>query len=272
MIPRKENSCRVSTRTSRRAKGRPHRLRYKWAALIAALVAGIVAPGFGAEPEFSDEEILERSSVRLPLDQIGRYAVDADPASIKWGRFAVFDPATAKILRDRRNTQEQLEAEDRAMLAISDPEAYRQAQRQSGRGGALGTPAEQALERRNAQEREDAFRAMGDPAKSAREAKERQSAAERRRDAIARQAILTPREFNTRVQAHKSLALRQKEADAILAFSQPRLFWEQRVRENKTGVRERDKERSPGQAVSEPPAGKSPASRPETGAVQGGGR
>lgn len=240
--------------------------------------AGILAAVFlcwpplvpAAEAPFSDEEIIEFSPVKLPPGQIGRYADETDVASLKWGRFAIHDPTTAKLLRDGRKTPEQEAAEELAMLAISDPDAYRTAKEKTERGKKPKTPEEEDSDRRASKEREAVSLAMQDPLKSAVELETKKTPKQKRREVVAAHAILSPREFNDRVEKHKNAGLKQKEADAILAFSQPREFWNQRLREKKTGSKQQTKVEEAENPPLNPPPER--AKGPDKGATQGGGR
>lgn len=220
-----------------------------------------------AEAPFTDEEILENTAVKLPVDRIGRFADEIDQASVKWGRFATHDPRTANLLRDARKTKEQKNQQALAILAITDPEAYRSARAGMKPQKKPKTPAEQRNEDR---ERETASKAMLNPFAAALETEKEKTPKQRRRESLAAYSILSPREFNDRVNDRKTAVLKQKEASAILALSQPRVFWQQRLRLQKTGSTQRSKnsQGKPADPASRPPKSKGV----EKGSVQGGGR
>lgn len=220
-----------------------------------------------AEAPFTDDEIIENTSVKLPINRIGRFADEIDQASVKWGRFATYDPRTANLLRDASKTPEQKNQRALAVLAVTDPEAYRNAMAETKSQKKPKTPAQK---RKEDEERAEAFKGMMNPLEAAAESERKKTPKQRRREAIATYAILYTVEFNQRVERHKTPALKKKEADAILALSQPRLFREQRIRLKKTGSPSQSKN---SKGIPADPASQQPQNRGvEKGSVQGGGR
>ena len=220
-----------------------------------------------AEPPFTDEEILENTVVKLPIDRISRFVDEFDQASVKWGRFATHDPRTANLMRDARKTPEQKNQHALAILAITNPEAYRNALAETKSQEKPKTPAQQ---RKEDEERAEAFNGMLNPRAGAAESERKKTPKQRRREAVSAYAILHAVEFNSRVERHKSPALKEKEADAILALSQPRVFRELRIRLKKTGSTQPSKN---SQGKPADPASSQPQNRGvEKGSAQGGGR
>jgi hypothetical protein len=185
-----------------------------------------------------NEDVFQYTPVGLPPEQVGRYIDDVPPASIKFARAAMYDPKLAAQLREKFKTPELKQAEERARLAILEPNRFRQMQEEADARKGPKTAAEIAAQEREKRLREDAKRAILYPAEVAREKERMKEPATRRREEIAAQAILHPREFNSIVQERKSPQLRERELDAIRAFTQPEAFLEERERLKMTGSKQ----------------------------------
>jgi hypothetical protein len=196
------------------------------------LVLGQTAP---------DQDVLQYTSIGLPLDKITRPTDEADAASIKFSRAAMYNPQLAAQLRENFKTPEFKQKEERAKEVILDPRSFLRAQEEEEARQTPTDAAEKAAKDRAKREKETALMAILRPVEANREKEKTKDPATKRREEIAAQSILQPREFNAAIEARKSPELRQQEADALLAFTNPDAFVQQRQRLKKTGSKEPQK-------------------------------
>ena len=182
--------------------------------------------------EWTDQEIRQFTPAGLTPDQIGRLIDETDPdtdISLKWNRFAIFDPKTALDAREKQKTPEHKARERQALQAITQaPEFLRLKQEEEARKDP----------KRKAQDddaRQRARLAIEKPFEAAKDAEKTKDPATKRREQIAAEAILNPRAFNAQVERQMSAELKAREAEAIRAFSQPKKFLEERLRLKQLG-------------------------------------
>ncbi|MBF8305962.1 MAG: hypothetical protein HW398_1150 [Acidobacteria bacterium] len=209
---------------------------------LALMKAFLVVTVWVAEPlilnsapagEWTDQEIRQLfTPAGLTPDQVGRFIVETDPdtyISLKWNRFAIFDPQTALEARERQKTPEHKARERLAIQAITQaPEFLRLKQEEEARKDPKQKAQDDAARLR-------ARLAIEKPFEAAKDAEKTKDAATKRREQIAVEAILNPREFNERVDRQMSAELKAREAEAIRAFSQPKEFLEERLRLKQLG-------------------------------------
>ena len=87
--------------------------------------------------EWTDQELRQFTPAGLTPDKIGRFIDETDPdtdISLKWNRFAIFDPKTALEAREKQKTPEHKERERLAIQAITQaPEFLRLKQEEEAR-------------------------------------------------------------------------------------------------------------------------------------------
>ena len=162
----------------------------------------------------------------LTPDKIRRFISETDPdtdISLKWNRFAIFDPKTALEAQEKQKTPN-TRKESAAIQAITQaPEFLRLKQEEEARKD----PKQKA---RDDDARQKARLAIEKPFEAAKDAEKTKDAATKRREQIAAEAILNPREFNAKVDRLKTPELKAREAEVWRAFTQPKEFLEERTR------------------------------------------
>lgn len=222
------------------------------------LLSGSAAATLLLAQSIRDQDPLEFSVIRLPVEQIGQPVDIGDPIGIKWSRAAMYDPLRAVQLREQLKTQERKDAEANAQLAITDPEEFRKRQRTSESERPPKTPAEESADAQASQARSEALRVILHPVEAAREFEKTKTPAMRRREEAAAYSILNPHEFNQLIDKNKTPEIRRKEADALISFTEPERFLADRQWFRKTGSHERPK----GAETATDPEFSKPASNP----------
>jgi hypothetical protein len=176
---------------------------------------------------WTDQEIIQNTSLRIPPDQIVRYA-NTDPVAFDWAGFGITHPREAAIIAEPLKTPQEKVQEEMARLVMSSPEEYRKAKAAAGFPVEL-TPAQQAA-------RAKVLWDMAHPHQAAQEAERLKTPEQKRHRELVREAFLNPHAFNARVQQLKTPAQLEQEALSRKAILEPHEFNEELRRAKATGT------------------------------------
>lgn len=161
-----------------------------------------------AQVFLTDEEVIENSSLSIPLGDFVHYA-NPTLEELAWSRLSFLNPEEATKLVDTSLTDKEREDQFRRRLAILDPVAYQKA----GYATPLTEEEEMAAS--------VALLAIHKPREVAAELNKAKSAATLQQEALVLQAMLNPDQFNQRVETLKSDQRKAAEAESARAVLQP---------------------------------------------------
>ncbi|MBI2946002.1 MAG: hypothetical protein HYY23_00010 [Verrucomicrobia bacterium] len=168
------------------------------------------------QQRWTPEEIIQNTSLRLPLEQIWRAPPAVDAKDIEWAKFGITHSDELEKLAEAAKTPEEKAKEGWIRLAILDPDAYRRQM------AAAGTPVTSTAQEQAAHDL--AVLGILRPIEAAQVAERLKTPAEKRHDELVKDAILNPEAFNAEVARLKTPAFLEREARVRKAILQPQEF------------------------------------------------